>query len=126
MAKSEEKTSNYEKLLKDLKEQKFRVEHLLAMTSLMTRMAATWNIVKKVVHKEPVGEALHPAWGYVEFNEAEWAMLVGATTSDVMLAFNVMARLNIIYPDGTCPKKVRGYLLAQANALLPSGQQEEG
>ena len=120
MAKKRTKPSAYEVLLKELKERGFEQSHILAMTPLMVKMAATWRQVRRSVSEEPQGESpiLHPAWNYVSLEDADWCAMTGAPMSDVVAAFSVMARLDMIYPDGTCPETVADYLLFQANELI--------
>lgn len=117
----EEKIINdigYDVLLGELKQEEPSSASILMLDNITCQMVLAWPNVTRRLVSSPIGNReLHPTWHYTWFDSNQWAMLAGVSVMDVFKIFNALAKMMIIYPDGTLPSVVWGFLKLQADKL---------
>jgi hypothetical protein len=109
---------DYDQLLAELKQEEPSSASILMMDNITCQVVLSWPNVTRRLVSSPVGNReLHPCWHYTWFDSNQWAMLAGVSVMDIFKIFNALAKMMVIYPDGTLPSVVWDFLKLQADRL---------
>lgn len=116
---------DYDDALSEFKEHGFDGRVLLGLSKIATKMVAAWPDVRRWRVNDPVGDKrLHITWHYIMWDMTEWAILANIPDRIAWETFPRLAKMGIIYPDGTYPEEVRGYIKSEVDDLLGTGGDE--
>ena len=116
---------DYDEALEELKETGFQNRSLIGLSKEALKLVATWPNVRRWKVQNPMGDKrLHITWHTINWDMTEWAILANVPDDVAWSNFYKLARQNIVYPDGTYPKKVANYIKQEVDILL--GRDEEG
>lgn len=120
----------YERLLMELRAIPFDVAGVLGFDPEENdegiRIIAAWPHVTREIMDEPYeGQSfLHEAWGYVDFDMDEWGRMAGVPVMEMWKRWIPLAKQRLIYPDGTCPEKVRDLLVRRAEIFYSTEEDD--
>jgi hypothetical protein len=109
----------FEKCLAELKKQSPSNNTVLMMDKKTQQIVLSWPSVDRKIVSNPIGnKSLDLCWHYTWFDVYQWAGLAAVTSKEIWDAFNPLAKMKMIYPDGTLPSVVFDFLKVQAEKLM--------
>ena len=109
---------DYEKLLKELKNEFFDGTFLLTIGDKESNMVAVWpRVEKRVLEERFYNEDVPEVWNWIEFNAAMWARLANVHEKDVWNLWKGLAVSGVICPDGTWPEDVKEWVMKKVSRL---------
>ena len=115
---------NYEEALESLKGEEFDISSLLIFDGDsvdILNMLSVWRYVSRCQQDVNVfenDECVHESWRYIDFDVRDWSLLSGVREEFIWREWVKLARMKLIYPDGTCPDEVYNMLKQKAEDML--------
>ena len=111
----------FDQCLAELKKQSPSSSTVLMMDKKTQQIVLSWPNVDRKIVSNPIGnKSLDTCWHYTWFDVYQWAGLACSTNKEIWDAFNPLAKMRMIYPDGTLPSVVWDFLKVQAEKLMNS------